>query len=83
MRPLSPDQREMVSNSAGIAPYAMQHGCGAKTGPMDVGNTKEWWWPNCGRGYTYSYFLAPGQHADTWDKAAVLRVTQEMLATEQ
>jgi hypothetical protein len=50
---------------------------------MDVGNTKERRWPSCQPGWTYSYYLAPGQHADTWDDAAVLQMTNEMKATEQ
>lgn len=81
--PLTPDMREMAADSSGIAPYAMSKGCGAKMGPTDVGNTKEWRWPNCQPGWTYSYYLAPGQHADTWDDAAVLQMTNEMIATEQ
>jgi hypothetical protein len=80
---LTPDAREMAVDTANIAPYAMQHGCGAKMGPMDVGNTKEWTFPNCSKGWTHAYYLAPGQHADTWDTAAVLKMTEEMKATEQ
>jgi hypothetical protein len=80
---LTPDQREMASSNAAIDPYAMQHGCGGKMGPMDVGNTKAWYWPNCDPGWTHSYYLGPGQHADAWDPAAVLKTTEDIKATEQ
>jgi hypothetical protein len=79
---LTPDMREMAVQSANIAPYAMQHGCGPKTGPTDVGNVKYWGFPNCQPGWAYSYYMAPGQHADAWDHAAVLKMTEEMKATE-
>jgi hypothetical protein len=81
--PLTPEQRQMSAMAAMIDPYATKHGCGAMVGPTDVGNTKAWDWPNCGKGWTHSYYMAPGQHADTWDMAAVLRVTEQMKATEQ
>jgi hypothetical protein len=79
---LTPDMREMVSSGAAIDTYATQHGCDAKMGPMDVGNTKEWVWPNCDPGWTHSYFLGPGQHADAWDPAAVLKATEDIKGTE-
>jgi hypothetical protein len=80
---LSEMAREMAADSANIASYAMGHGCDAKMGPANVGNVKEWTWPNCDKGWTHAYYLAPGQHADTWDKAAVLKMTEEMTGTEQ
>jgi hypothetical protein len=80
---LTPDQREMYSSGAMIDPYAMQHGCQGKMGPMDVGNTKAWYWPNCSPGWTHSYYMGPGNHADAWDPAAVLKTTEDILSTEQ
>jgi hypothetical protein len=79
---LSADQREMYSDMFNVAPYASQHGCAGKVGPMDVGNVKAWDWPNCQPGWTHSFYMAPGMHADTWDMAAVLRITEQMKATE-
>ena len=75
-------QAEQESDMFNIAPYAMQHNCMAKTGPTDVGNVKWWDWPSCDKGWVYNYMMAPGQHADAWDPAAVLKVTQEMKAVE-
>jgi hypothetical protein len=84
---LTDAQAEMESDMFNIAPYAMQHNCQAKTGPTDVGTGStlvKWWdWPNCDKGWVYNYMMAPGQHADAWDPAAVLKVTQEMKALEQ
>jgi hypothetical protein len=80
---LMPDQREMFADKSNIAPYAMKHGCQGKMGPTDVGNTKYWVWPNCQPGWVHSYYMAPGQHADAWDMAAVLKMTEEMKSTEQ
>lgn len=80
---LTPEQREMYADQSNVAPYAKQHGCGMKTGPTDVGNVKYWVWPNCQPGWAHSYYMAPGQHADAWDMAAVLKMTEEMKATEQ
>ena len=80
---LTPEQREMFADKSNIAPYATKHGCGMKMGPMDVGNVKYWQWPNCTPGWVHSYYMAPGQHADTWDAAAVLKMTDEMKSTEK
>jgi hypothetical protein len=80
---LTDAQAEMYSDMFSIAPYATQHHCQAKTGPIDVGNVKWWDWPNCDPGWVYNYMMAPGQHADPWDPAAVLKVTQEMKALEK
>ena len=79
---LSPEQKVMFAKQAGIDSYATMHGCDAMMGPTDVGNTKMWAWPNCDKGWTHSYFMAPGQHADAWDAAAVLKMTEDMKATE-
>jgi hypothetical protein len=79
---LTPEQREMYADKSNVAPYAMQHGCGMKMGPTDVGNVKYWVWPNCQPGWAHSYYMAPGQHADAWDMAAVLKMTEEMKSTE-
>jgi hypothetical protein len=79
---LTPDAREMAVQSANIANYASMHGCDPKMGPTDVGNVKYWGFPNCDPGWAHSYYLAPGQHADAWDPAAVLKMTEEMKATE-
>jgi hypothetical protein len=81
--PLDAATAESYSDMFNIAPYAMQHGCKAKTGPIDVGNVKWWDWPDCDPGWVHNYMMAPGQHADAWDPAAVLKVTQEMKALEQ
>ena len=79
---MTPEQRNAVSDAANIAPYATMHGCGAKMGPTDVGNTKYWSWPNCNAGFVHSYYLAPGQHADPWDPIAIEKTTQEMKSIE-
>lgn len=81
--PLDAGTAEMYSDMFNIAPYATQHHCKAKVGPTDVGNVKWWDWPSCDPGWVYNYMMAPGQHADAWDPAAVLKVTQEMKALEQ
>lgn len=80
---LTAAQAEMESDMFNIAPYATQRHCKAKTGPTDVGNVKWWDWPDCDKGWVYNYMMAPGQHADAWDPAAVLKVTEEMKAIEQ
>ena len=79
---LTPEQREMFADRSNIAPYAMRHGCGMKSGPTMVGNVSYWEWPNCQKGWVHSYYMAPGQHADAWDAAAVLKMTEEMKSTE-
>jgi hypothetical protein len=79
---LTPEQKEMYAKQAAIDSYATMHGCDPMMGPTDVGNTKMWSWPNCDKGWTHSYFMAPGQHADAWDAAAVLKMTEDMKATE-
>jgi hypothetical protein len=79
---LTPEQREMYADQSNIAPYATKHGCMPKMGPTDVGNVKYWVWPQCQPGWAHSYYMAPGQHADAWDMAAVLKMTEEMKATE-
>jgi hypothetical protein len=79
---LTPEQREMYADQSNIAPYAQMHGCMPKMGPTDVGNVKYWVWPQCQPGWAHSYYMAPGQHADAWDMAAVLKMTEEMKATE-
>jgi hypothetical protein len=80
---LSTDQREMASSGAMIDPYAKMHGCDGKMGPTAVGNSQYWVWPNCDPGWQHSYYLGPGQHADAWDPAVVLKSTEELKATEQ
>jgi hypothetical protein len=80
---LSPEMRQMFADKANIGPYAMQHGCDAQMGPTMVGNTNYWVWPNCDKGWVHSYYMAPGNHADAWDAAAVLKMTEEMKSTEQ
>jgi hypothetical protein len=80
---VSPEMREMFADQSNIMPYATQHGCDAKMGPTMVGNTNYWVWPNCDKGWAHSYYMAPGQHADAWDAAAVLKMTEEMKSTEQ
>ena len=79
---LSDAAREMAVDSAGIAPYATQHGCMGKTAPMTVGNSKYWPYPGCQQGWVHSYYLGPGQHADAWDAPTVLKMTEEMKSTE-
>jgi len=79
---LSPEMREMFADKSNISPYAMMHGCDAKMGPTMVGNTQYWAWPNCDKGWAHSYYMAPGEHADAWDAAAVLKMTEEMKGTE-
>jgi hypothetical protein len=79
---LTPEQKEMYAKQSAIDSYATMHGCDPMMGPTDVGNTKMWSWPNCDKGWTHSYFMAPGQHADAWDAAAVLKMTEDMKATE-
>jgi hypothetical protein len=79
---LAPDAREMAADKSNIARYAMMHGCDAKMGPTPVGNTQYWSWPNCDKGWVHSYYMAPGNHADAWDAAAVLKMTEEMKSTE-
>jgi hypothetical protein len=80
--PMTPEQRNALADAANITPYATTHGCDAKTGPTDVGNTKYWSWPNCDSGFVHSYYLAPGQHADPWDPIAIEKTTVEMKSIE-
>lgn len=79
---LSPEGREMLADQSAIPTYAKQHGCEAKMGPKDVGNTKYWSWPNCQKGWVHSYYLAPGQHADPWDPVAIKQTADEMKSIE-
>jgi hypothetical protein len=80
--PLDDAAKEMLVQRANIQTYATMHGCDARTGPEQVGATRYWGWPNCDPGWTHSYYLGPGQHADAWDKMAVLKATEAMKATE-
>jgi hypothetical protein len=80
---LTPEMREMFADQSNIMPYATMHGCDAKMGPTPVGNAQYWAWPNCDKGWAHSYYMAPGNHADTWDPAVVLKMTEEMKGTEQ
>jgi hypothetical protein len=75
-------QADQEADMFNIAPYATQHHCKAKTGPTDAGNVKWWDWPDCDPGWVYNYMMAPGQHADAWDPAAVLKATQEIKSLE-
>ena len=79
---MTPDQRNAAADRANITPYATMHGCSAKMGPTDVGNTKHWSWPGCNAGFVHSYYLAPGQHADPWDPIAIEKTTLEMKSIE-
>ena len=76
-------QKEMLADAANISRYATMHGCDAKMGPTNLGNVRYWEWANCDPGWIHSYYLAPGNPADAWDKAAVLKATEEMKATEK
>jgi len=80
--PMTPEQRNAAADGANIGPYAAMHGCSAKMGPMDVGNTKHWQWPGCNSGFVHSYYLAPGMHADPWDPIAIEKTAQEMKSIE-
>jgi hypothetical protein len=79
---MTPDARNAAADRANIATFATGHGCKAKMGPTDVGNTKYWSWPDCRPGFVHSYYLAPGQHADPWDPVAIEKTTQEMKSIE-
>jgi hypothetical protein len=79
---LSADAREMASSGAMIDTYATMHGCKPKMGPTPVGNAQYWVWPDCQPGWSHSYYLGPGQHADAWDPMVVLKATEELKATE-
>lgn len=81
--PLTPAQREERADRAAISTYAMSKGCGAKTGPTTVGNTKHWIWPNCNPGWVYSYYMGPGQHADPWDMPSTTKAMEEMKSIER
>jgi hypothetical protein len=80
---VSDDMKEMLSSGANIDPYAKTHGCDAKMGPTNLGPVRYWQWPNCDPGWIHSYYLGPGNHADAWDRAAVLRATEEIKSTEK
>jgi hypothetical protein len=81
--PVSDDQKEQLSSGAQIENYANMHGCDPK-GPMtDLGNAKSWEWANCDKGWTHSYILGPGQHADAWDPVVVKKTTEDIKATEK
>jgi hypothetical protein len=79
---MTPDARNAAADRANITTYATAHGCGAKMGPTDVGNTKYWSWRGCRPGFVHSYYLAPGQHADPWDPVAIEKTTVEMKSIE-
>jgi hypothetical protein len=79
---LTAAQAETSSTQYNIQPYATKHGCNPKTGPVTIGNDQEWTWANCSPGWAHSYWLGPGNHPDTWDDPAVLKITEEMKATE-
>lgn len=79
---MTPEQREAAADRANIASYATSKGCSPKTGPMDVGKSKHWVWPECDPGWAYSYYLGPGEHAAAWDAATVERTMEEMKSIE-
>jgi hypothetical protein len=79
---MSAEQREMAVDRAGIAQFATSKGCQAKMGPMPVGTTQYWNFPGCQKGWVYSYYLGPGQHADPWDMASVTKSMEEMKSIE-
>ena len=81
--PNSPMEQEALVDAANIAPFAMQHGCAGKMGPSMVGDVRVWDFPSCDPGYYHAYWLGPGQHADKLDQTAVIKLTDEMKATEQ
>lgn len=80
---LTPELREMRADRANIASFAASKGCKAKQGPMDVGNSKHWVWPDCKPGWVYSYWMGPGEHAAPWDPVVVEKTMQEMKSIEQ
>ena len=80
---LTPEQREMYADMAGISSFATSKGCKPKMGPTDVGNTKYWSWPGCNPGWVYSYYMGPGEHAAPWDPVAVQKTMEEMKSIEQ
>jgi hypothetical protein len=79
---MTPEARNAAAEAANITPFATTHGCDARVGPTDVGNTKYWSWPSCDHGFVHSYYLAPGQHADPWDPIAIEKTTVEMKSIE-
>jgi hypothetical protein len=81
---MTPEQinTHIDSGRVGINSYAMSKGCQGKMGPAMVGNTKHWVWPGCNKGWVYSFYLAPGQHADPWDAMAVEKSMTEMKSIE-
>lgn len=81
--PLSDEQKEMATVRANIDPYAMAHGCDAKTGPTDLGPVRAWTWGNCDPGWVHSYYLGPGQHADPWnDPTSMMHMVEEIKSIE-
>jgi hypothetical protein len=79
---MSPEQREMAADKANINSYAMSKGCQGKMGPMTVGTSKHWVWPGCNKGWVYSYYMGPGQHADPWDAMTIEKTMTEMKSIE-
>jgi hypothetical protein len=83
------DAEEDMRGSMYLNSWATMHGCDAKMGPiMMAAGVKQWTWPNCDPGFVHSYYLAPGQHADSWDygmgaDSVVLKMVDEMKSTEK
>jgi hypothetical protein len=81
---LSDAQKEMKIMATSLQTYADMHGCDARTGPTNLGPVRAWSWPNCDTGWTHSYYLGPGQHADRWDDPMYVdHMVAEMKATDR
>jgi hypothetical protein len=80
---LSTSARETYADRANVASYAASKGCKPKTGPTSVGNSKYWSWSDCDPGWVYSYYMGPGQHADTWELATITKTMEEMKSIER
>ncbi|HEX6241657.1 MAG TPA: hypothetical protein VFZ61_12205 [Polyangiales bacterium] len=83
------DAEEDMRGSMYLNNWAMMHGCDAKKGPVMLAEgVKQWNWANCDPGFVHSYYLAPGQHADSWDygmgmDSVVLKMLDEMKSAEK
>ena len=82
--PLSDAEKEQRVMAAGIENFAQMHGCDARVGPMDLGTVRAWTWPNCDDGYAHSYYLGPGEHADSWgDPVALDYMVEELKSIDR
>lgn len=64
---------------------AMKHGCGAKSGPKDLGNNQQvTTWPNCSPGWThFNVTMGAHEHTTPINPEVVKYIVEQIKATEK